>query len=310
MKPSAPFDPNQTNYLIGEDLKAAVDVALELGMPLLVTGEPGTGKTRLARYVAEEMLNAELLVFNTKTSSKARDLLYQYNALTHFRDSQAGKPDLNPMNYIRFQALGKAIVRAKQQRYVILVDEIDKAPRDFPNDVLFEFEQLAFQIEEAQPGEIQRWVDQRELDLAVDDQAFLHYQGDRGQRPVLILTSNSEKNLPDAFLRRCAYYHIPFPEKDRLLEIVEANVPLSESFTQQMLQDAVDHFIEIRDLSLRKNPATAELLAWIHLLKKEGLDVKSGLNGSEDDIRQKIKQSYTVLTKNKEDRDRVLAEWK
>ena len=309
MKQSAPFDPNQTKYLIGDDLKAAVDVAIELGMPLLVTGEPGTGKTRLARYVAEEMLNAELLVFNTKTSSKARDLLYQYNALTHFRDSQAGKQDLNPMNYIRFQALGKAIVRTKQQRYVILVDEIDKAPRDFPNDVLFEFEQLAFQIEEAQPEEIQAWINQQQLDLQVDDQAFLGFHGDRSLRPILILTSNSEKNLPDAFLRRCAYYHIPFPGKERLMEIVGANVPLSESFTEQMLQDAVDHFIEIRNLSLRKNPATAELLAWIHLLKKEGLDLKSGLNGSEADIRRKIQQSYTVLTKNKEDRERVLAEW-
>ncbi len=134
------FD-DELTYIIDPKLKAVVRMAIRRRMPLLVTGEPGTGKTKLARYVADHILpGARLMRFNTKTTSKARDLLYHYNTLSHFRDSRQGE-GLNPMTYITFQALGEAIIDSPNQRYVVLVDEIDKAPRDFPNDVLFEFEE-------------------------------------------------------------------------------------------------------------------------------------------------------------------------
>ena len=299
---------NGQTYLIDKNLQAAVNAALKLGMPLLVTGEPGTGKTKLASHIALQ-LGAQLLQFNTKTSSKAKDLLYKYNALTHFRDSQAGKENLNPMDYIRFTALGKAILDAGQTRSVVLIDEIDKAPRDFPNDVLFEFEELAFAVEEATPNEIETWVKAHTQRIGVDDQGFIRFEGKSSQRPVLILTSNSEKNLPDAFLRRCAYYHIPFPERDLLIQIVEANRPLSEKFGEKMRDDAITHFLEIRELGLRKKPATAELLAWIDLLVEQGIDVQTGLEGSEEEIREKLFQSYALLAKNQEDREKLFSEF-
>lgn len=299
------FDPLDTEYLIDPDLESVVKMSLKLGMPLLVTGEPGTGKTRLARHVAEKMLQARLQVFNTKTTSKARDLLYRYNALTHFRDSQLGKADINPMNYVVFEALGEAIVYGHKERYVVLIDEIDKAPRDFLNDVLFEFEQLAFRVDEASREHLSAW---KQEDTTIDDNGFFRFGGTRNNRPVLILTSNSEKNLPDAFLRRCAYYHIPFPERERLIEIVQKNVPLKEAFGEKMMEDAIDHFLEIREMGLRKRPATAELLAWVHLLQDEGIDLSAGLAGDDTAIRQKIGQTYAILSKNKEDRDRLLSE--
>ncbi len=153
------FDPIKPSYIIDPDLEAVVDLALDLEMPLLVTGEPGTGKTKLATHIAEK-LNVPLLEFITKTTSKAKDLLYKYNALLHFRESQqdkAAEKKINAMEYVEFEALGKAIKEAGQQRYVVLVDEIDKAPRDFPNDVLFEFEQRAFKVEEANLKEVEAW---------------------------------------------------------------------------------------------------------------------------------------------------------
>ena len=298
------YDPQQSTYLIDPNLASVVKMARKLGMPLLVTGEPGTGKTRLARYVAEEMLGAKLQVFNTKTTSKAKDLLYRYNALTHFRDSQQGSDDINPMKYVVFEALGEAIVHGAQEPYVVLIDEIDKAPRDFPNDVLFEFEQLAFRVEEASREDLSGWSSNG---LAVDDQGFFRYSGSRENRPVLILTSNSEKNLPDAFLRRCAYFHIPFPEPERLLEIVSENMPLKEEVGRKMLEDAIEYFVQVReDLGMSKKPATAELLAWVHWLKEDGIDLKKGLTGEDEEIRKRLVQSFSILAKNKEDLDRLV----
>lgn len=303
------FDQNDQAYLIDDNLQAAVDIALKLGMPLLVTGEPGTGKTQLASHVAKEM-NAQLLRFNTKTGSKAKDLLYKYNAITHFRDSQTGNKALNPMNYIRFTGLGKAILDSEKIRSVVLIDEIDKAPRDFPNDVLFEFEELAFEVDEVAPAELKNWMKNQLLGIQVDDQGYIRFKGPKEKRPILILTSNSEKNLPDAFLRRCAYYHIPFPDAEQLKKIVKKNKPLSQTFTQKQLDDAVGHFLKVRGLSLKKRPATAELLSWIDYLVDEGIDVKRGLDGSSDEIKRKLHQSYTLLGKNLEDRNRMLSELK
>lgn len=303
------FDQNDQAYLIDENLKAAVDIALKLGMPLLVTGEPGTGKTQLASYVAKEM-NAQLLRFNTKTGSKAKDLLYKYNAISHFRDSQMGNKTLNPMTYIRFTGLGKAILDSEKVRSVVLIDEIDKAPRDFPNDVLFEFEELAFEVDEVAPDELKSWMKNQLLGIQVDDQGYIRFNGPKEKRPILILTSNSEKNLPDAFLRRCAYYHITFPGSEQLKKIVKKNKPLSSTFTQKQLDDAVDHFLTVRGMNLKKRPATAELLSWIDYLVDEGIDVKKGLEVSSDEIRKKLSQSYILLGKNLEDRNRMISELK
>ena len=300
--------PNPSPYLIDEDLKAVVEMAIELGLPLLVTGEPGTGKTRLAHYVAAEMLQAELTIFNTKTTSQSRDLLYHYNTLTHFRDSRQGE-QVNPLEYITFQGLGKAILDARKAPQVVLVDEIDKAPRDFPNDVLFEFDEKSFQITEAAAPDVKAFAEGQGWGELVDDKGIIRM--DKGSHPLfLILTSNSEKNLPDAFLRRCAYFHIPPPKRERLIEIVQKHLSLDENFKENMLDHAIDHFLEIRKKGLRKKPATAELLSWIHVLNKHGINPKTGIDGEDEQIRQIIRQSYSLLTKNKEDRDRILAEMK
>ena len=292
-------------YLADRELNSAVQTVLALGLPLLVTGEPGTGKTQLAHHIARDILDTDLLIFNTKTTSKAKDLLYKYNALKHFRDSQAGQTDLNPMNYVSFEAMGKAILESGQRRYVVLIDEVDKAPRDFPNDILHEFENMAFGVEEAAREELDSWNETRQQPVHINDFGLISLPPESLNRPVLVLTSNSEKTLPDAFLRRCAYYHIPFPSRERLIEIVQAHVPLSEAFAQNMLPHAITHFLDIRKMGLRKNPATAELLSWIHVLQQNGIDVKQGIDGSSEEVRQKLTDTYLLLVKNREDRERI-----
>ena len=184
-------------YLPDPGLEAVVDMALQLGLPLLVTGEPGTGKTQLAHYIARQKLQQGhgARIFNTKTSARSRDLFYDYDALRHFRDAGRGDgADLNTMDYITFQALGKAIIDAANERPVVLIDEIDKAPRDFPNDVLFEFEHMAFRIYEATVPEVHAWAKQHATELNIDPEGFVRLKN-RENKPVLILTSNSEKNL-------------------------------------------------------------------------------------------------------------------
>jgi MoxR-like ATPase len=250
-------------------LQAAVEVARALGMPLLVTGEPGTGKTQLAYWVAQliraeeanargekpldEKQDPRVLRFNTKTTSVARDLFYRFDAVRHFRAThqKPGEP-ANIFDFLTFEALGKAILAAGRRQFVVLVDEIDKAPRDFPNDVLFEFEELAFRVEEAVAEDFEGYKGRfgqkpefRELNVAVQDpehkQGVISLQQD-APRPVLILTSNSEKNLPDAFLRRCIFYHISFPEKDDLIEIVKKNAQISSELQEDLIAQAAKDF--------------------------------------------------------------------
>jgi MoxR-like ATPase len=267
-------------YVASPALRDAVNVALALGQPLLLTGEPGTGKTRLAWSIAHELGLEAPLVFYTKTTSNARDLFYRYDSLAHFQAAQLAQTQPDIRQYITFEALGLAIRESGKRRAVVLIDEIDKAPRDVPNDMLNELENMAFTVRET--GE--------------------SFKSDPANRPIIILTSNSEKNLPDAFLRRVVYFHISFPDAQTLSQIVQNRLLLSESFRSQMLQAAIRHFMDIRqNKGLRKPPATAELLAWIHILDRENIDINADVEAQ----LQKLAMSYSILAKNKEDLDKL-----
>lgn len=284
-------------YLADEGLRDAVNVALMLGQPLLVTGEPGTGKTQLAASIAFELNLPAPLIFHTKTTSTARDLFYRYDALGHFHDAQFRKDESRVEDYIHYEALGLAILLSMNPqeanpylpeqlrdagpvRSVVLIDEVDKAPRDLPNDVLNEIDNMSFNVKET--GRT--------------------FSADQSYRPVVVLTSNSEKNLPDAFLRRCVFYHISFPARERLKEIVQRRLRLDSNFTPQMLDHALQHFEKIRDLTLKKRPATAELLAWLRILDKRHIDVSNLQRGEAE----ALAFTYSILSKSKEDRDLIV----
>lgn len=249
------------NYLADPGLVDAVNVALLLGQPLLVTGEPGTGKTQLAYSLAWELAFGEPLKYETKSTSTARDLFYTYDALGRFQAAQSGAGRGSVLDYLTYNALGVAILRANEERAVaaylppdfehggkrrsvVLIDEIDKAPRDFPNDLLNELEGMYFRLPEL--GNVK---------IAADAEL----------QPVLVITSNSEKDLPDAFLRRCIYYNIPFPERRQLEDIVASHLGEHAGGSSEFLADALDIFFQLRKAAspLRKKPATAELLGWL-----------------------------------------------
>lgn len=280
-------------YTADDGLRNAVNVALALGQPLLVTGEPGTGKTQLAASIAHELGLHTPLEFHTKTTSTATDLFYQYDALRRFQDSQLSKNEnLTIEDYITYQALGQAILLTKPAdevkqylpeelhgigptRSIVLIDEIDKAPRDLPNDVLNEIEKMQFKVKET----------------------GITFKADKNYRPILVLTSNSEKNLPDAFLRRCVFYHISFPSAKQLKIIIKKRFSDHPGFSDKFIEGAIDHFIEIRNLVKKKKPATAELLAWIRILKSLDLDINNLQSGQVE----ALALSYSILAKTRED---------
>jgi MoxR-like ATPase len=289
-------------YIPHPDLSHAVNVALLLGMPLLLTGEPGTGKTLLAYVVANE-LQCPVHKFETKSTSAARDLFYTYDAITSFKMRDI----TDQRTFIRYQALGKAILDAfprseiasllppeeadyahsGPRRAVVLIDEIDKAPRDFPNDLLNEIERLYFRIPE---------LSNRSTPGADPGSPGI---GPR-YRPIVIITSNSEKGLPDPFLRRCVYYDIPFPGPEQMREIVAARI--AGLTTDKFLAEALDLFYllrhERRETSLKKEPSTSELLNWLQVLIHRGAQ-------SEFSLKQQkpvLLQTLSTLVKGPEDR--------
>jgi MoxR-like ATPase len=231
------------DYVATEDLTVAVNAAVLLERPLLIKGEPGTGKTELAKQVASA-LGLDLIEWNIKSTTKAQQGLYEYDAVSRLRDSQLGDERVRDVgNYIRKGKLWTAF--EADQKVVLLIDEIDKADIEFPNDLLQELDKMAFHVYET--GET----------VAAKN------------RPVVIITSNNEKELPDAFLRRCFFHYISFPDQDTMRQIVKVHYP---DIKEQLLTTALTQFYEIREQQgLKKKPSTSEVLDWLKLLLAEDL---------------------------------------
>ncbi|MBW8318971.1 MAG: MoxR family ATPase [Rhizobium sp.] len=257
------------DYIADKDLMVAVNAAIALERPLLVKGEPGTGKTELARQVAAA-LGLDMIEWSIKSTTKAQQGLYEYDAVSRLRDSQLGDARVNDVrNYIRQGKLWQAF--AAGRKTVLLIDEIDKADIEFPNDLLQELDRMEFHVYET--GET--------VKAAV--------------RPIVIITSNNEKELPDAFLRRCFFHYIRFPHADTLSRIVEVHYP---GIKQSLIRNALTQFYEIRETpGLRKKPSTSEALDWIRLLVAEDIapaDLRA-------DPKQALPKLHGALLKNEQD---------
>jgi MoxR-like ATPase len=256
-------------YVATDDLTMAVNAAITLQRPLLVKGEPGTGKTELARQVSAE-LNMPMIEWHIKSTTRAQQGLYEYDAVSRLRDSQLGDERVNDVaNYIKRGKLWQAFTA--EQRSVLLIDEIDKADIEFPNDLLQELDRMEFHVYET--GETVR--------AAV--------------RPIVIITSNNEKELPDAFLRRCFFHYIRFPDIDTMRKIVAVHHP---GIKDALLTTALTQFYELRDtVGLKKKPSTSEVLDWLKLLLAEDL--------SPEDLRRDSKNAlprlHGALLKNEQD---------
>ncbi|MDR1816108.1 MAG: MoxR family ATPase [Clostridiales Family XIII bacterium] len=231
------------DYVLSDELRGAVNIAVALEKPLLIKGEPGTGKTMLARSIADA-LGKELIVWSIKSTTKAQDGLYHYDTVQRLYDSQFGEGDVKDIaRYIKLGRLGEAFTSA--DRAVLLIDEIDKADLEFPNDLLWELDQMEFYIPET-----------KETVRAAS-------------RPIVVITSNAEKELPDAFLRRCIFHYIAFPEPEQMERIVRVHYPDLED---ALVAAAIEKFYELRGIGdLQKKPATSELLDWLLALSLSGI---------------------------------------
>jgi MoxR-like ATPase len=310
-------------YVATEALADAVDAALLTGLPLLLTGEPGTGKTQLATAIAHQ-LDLPLLPYSTKSTATARDLLYTFDVVGRFYDAEASRLGVpmtkgsegprnpaEPADYVTFGALGAAIylasetplshyrnglkpysdVRAVSQptRCVVLIDEVDKAPRDFPNDLLNELDRMSFFVQET--GET--------------------IPASRRIRPIVVLTSNGERELPEPFLRRCAYFHIDSfdrldskTRKENLERIIRQRLGVGTDLTDA----ALDHYIELRNLGgWEKTPSIAELLLWLRLVARRQLTVGDFSPVNKSGVNEQVRKTYTVLFKTHTDLNRAQA---
>jgi MoxR-like ATPase len=303
---------NPADYILTPELSAAVKTALALRQPLLLTGEPGTGKTMLANKVAQYLheqnpggFGPAPLVFNTKTTSTARDLFYTYDALSHFQQAGLSQAEAtSALPFITLRALGKAIALSlppgdsrgafhhqlkdmTAMSSVVLIDEVDKAPRDFPNDLLNELERYEFDVQELQDGRLYRAAPQ--------------------SRIVVILTSNSEKNLPEAFLRRCVFHHIEPHSKDTLRSILKARFQGRLDNTADVL---IQHFDRIRAAITGKRPGTAEFLGWVRILELEQLAEPlrraKAFTDLTKDQQEALIRSLSVLIKTRSDLENAL----
>ncbi|NHK29354.1 MoxR family ATPase [Parvularcula flava] len=258
------------DYIATDDLKVAVNAAVTLERPLLIKGEPGTGKTVLAQEMADAM-DAPLIEWHIKSTTKARQGLYEYDAVARLRDSQLGDERATDVaNYIKRGKLWEAFTSEK--RPILLIDEIDKADIEFPNDLLQELDRMEFFVYET--GETVR----------------------ARQRPIIVITSNNEKELPDAFLRRCFFHYIKFPDTDTMNEIVEVHFP---GIKKSLVAEALKVFYALRETpGLKKKPSTSELLDWLKLLMSDDVD-ESVLR--ERDPRKAIPPLHGALLKNEQD---------
>jgi len=256
------------DYIIDDELKLTMNIAIQMKKPLLVKGEPGTGKTALAESIAKA-LDKDLIVWSIKSTTKAQDGLYQYDVVRRLYDSELGNEGVEEVkNYIKLGKIGEAFTSEKQ--CVLLIDEIDKADLEFPNDLLWELDRMEFYIPET--------------DETIKAK----------NPPIVIITSNAEKELPDAFLRRCAFHFIDFPDKDLMTDIIHAHYPDIE---EQLLEQVLDAFFYIREYyDLKKKPSTSELLDWISALKLSGLPTNN--------LRRDL-PLLSFLLKKDEDREEV-----
>ncbi|WP_166423810.1 MoxR family ATPase [Paraglaciecola sp. 20A4] len=259
-----------SNYIASDELRLAVNAAITLERPLLIKGEPGTGKTMLAEELAGS-LGTELIQWHIKSTTKAQQGLYEYDAVSRLRDSQLGDDKVHDIkNYIVKGKLWHAFENGN--RPVLLIDEIDKADIEFPNDLLQELDKMEFFVYET-----------RETIKAV-------------QRPIVIITSNNEKELPDAFLRRCFFHYIQFPDQEEMRRIVDVHFP---TIKKDLLNQALESFFNLRDIpGLKKKPSTSELLDWLKLLVAEDISPEAL---REKDNKKSIPPLYGALLKNEQD---------
>ena len=261
-------------YVASEELMASVNIAMALKKPLLIKGEPGTGKTMLAEAVAKA-LGKRLIIWNIKSTTKAQEGLYVYDTIQRLYDGQFGEEGVDDIaRYIKLGKLGEAF--DSEEQVVLLIDEIDKADLEFPNDLLWELDQMEFYI-----NETKRTVKAK-------------------HRPIVIITSNAEKELPDAFLRRCIFHYIDFPDKELMEEIVRVHFPDVE---EHLLAQAMEVFYNIRDMrDIRKKPSTSELIDWVNALQIGGISADTirsalpfiGVVVKKDEDMELVKHSNTL----------------